>query len=77
MHSMKIENQERQRKELEASCASMAKVIGDCIPKGVGFALIFADFGDVGNAAYCSNTDREDMISLLRETANRIEGVGN
>lgn len=77
MHSMKIENQEQKRRELEDACASMADVIGSALPEGVGFALIFADFGDKGNAAYCSNVQREDMIKLLRETANRIEGVGN
>lgn len=71
---MKVENQEKDRKKLEAACSSMAKVIADCLPEGVGFALIFTDFGEKGNAAYCCNVEREDMISLMRETANRIEG---
>ena len=74
---MKVESQEKSRKKLESVCSDMAKVIGGCLPDGVAFAFMLADFGENGNTAYCSNADREDMISLLRETANRIEGVGN
>ena len=74
---MKIEDKSGDREKLERTCADMAKVIGKCLPDGVAFAFMLADFGDKGNTAYCSNAEREDMIRLLRETANRIEGVGN
>lgn len=62
------------RKELEASCASLGKTIGEVIPEGVGFAFILCDFGVEGNMAYVSNGNREDMVKMLREMAMKIEG---
>lgn len=37
------------------------------------FALIVADAIEPGVGQYVSNVVREDMIRLLRETANRLE----
>lgn len=39
----------------------------------MGFMLMVFDFGDGGFSAYISNAEREDMIKLLREQANRLE----
>ena len=74
---MEVENQEGARLALEAACSKLANTIAECVPDGVAFVFMLTDFGEKGNAAYCSNAEREDMIALLRETANRIEGVGN
>lgn len=59
---------------MEATCARMGEVIGSALPPGTGFALILTDFGAKGNMAYCSNANRKDMITLMRETADHIEG---
>ncbi len=62
------------REELEATCSSLGRTIGEVIPDGVGFAFILCDFGNEGNMAYLSNGNREDMIKMLREMATKIEG---
>ena len=74
---MQVEDKQEERKNLEKACSEMADVIRATLPEGVAFSLILADFGEQGNLAYCSNANREDMIKLLRETANKIEGTGN
>lgn len=38
-----------------------------------GWALLVFDFHESGIANYISNANRQDMIKLLRETADRIE----
>lgn len=63
------------REELEAVCASLGKTIGEVIPAGTAFAFLLADFGEEGNAAYLSNAKRPDMVKMLREMADRIEGM--
>lgn len=40
---------------------------------GMGFAVIMFDFGAPGVSNYISNAQRSDMITALRETADRIE----
>lgn len=74
---MKIQDRQKQQREIEKACSKMGKVIGSCMPDGLGFALIFTDFGESGGMAYVSNAEREGMIKVLREAANKIEGTGN
>lgn len=38
-----------------------------------GWALLVFDFNQPGIANYVSNANREDMIKMLRETADRLE----
>jgi hypothetical protein len=39
----------------------------------LGFALIVFEFGDDKIGNYISNSDRGDMIEVLRNTADRLE----
>lgn len=74
---MKIQDRQKKQREIEKACSKMGKVVGSCMPDGVGFALIFTDFGDSGSMAYVSNAQREGMVKLFREVADKIEGTGN
>ena len=75
--AIEIEDKQEDMEDMEAACSSMADVIAECLPDGTAFALILSGFTDGSGAAYCSNADRDGMVALLRETADRIEGVGN
>jgi hypothetical protein len=39
----------------------------------IGFALLVFEFGNDQSGNYISNVNREDMIKVLRETADRLE----
>lgn len=41
--------------------------------RAVGFVLLTYGFGAPGIANYISNSNREDMITALREAADRLE----
>lgn len=43
------------------------------LPKGFGFAVLVFPFSEPGIANYISNANRKDMITMLRETADRFE----
>lgn len=40
---------------------------------GAGLVLLTFDFGGKGHMSYISNADHEDMIKVLRDTADRLE----
>ena len=42
-------------------------------PFNMGFALIVFPFGNPGISNYVADAERNDMIKLLRETADRLE----
>lgn len=56
--------------EIMQSAASSLKSI---LPKGIGFALLVFEFHKPGISNYISNAQRADMITALRETADRLE----
>lgn len=60
---------------LERKCAQVGKLLGLSCPPGVGYALLFFDFGEGGNLAYMSNGDREDMVKALEELLERWRGI--
>lgn len=41
---------------------------------GLGFALFVFEFHNSGMSNYISNAQREDMITALKETIQRLEG---
>lgn len=51
----------------------LAKIINEEYFPGLGFCLILFEFYEQGTASYISNANRNDMITALRETANRLE----
>lgn len=52
----------------------MGRVLGQLLgDKKHAFALLVTGFDVKGQANYISNVEREDMIKMLRETADRLE----
>jgi hypothetical protein len=66
--------------ELREFFRNLAIQIEDSLPPGPSrngkclFALIVADSVEPGIGQYVSNVQRADMVRMLRETADRIEG---
>jgi hypothetical protein len=66
------------RKELEGLTASLARLVGSHVPPGFIFTLILstADEDGVkrsGAMAYASSGQRPDIVSMLREMADKLE----
>lgn len=59
--------------ELRELTTAILRGIEDKLPAGVGFAVQYWPIGTHGIAQYGSNCTRRDMISMLRETADRLE----
>jgi hypothetical protein len=58
----------------ERKCGEIGRLIGSQLPPGWGFALIIADFQETGgNMTYLSNCQRDGMVKLMRECAEKIE----
>ena len=49
-------------------------LIGGALPKEYGFALLINSYGEGGETFYISNCQRDDMIKLLQETKEKLEG---
>lgn len=60
-------------RKAESDLKDIAKLLDDCLPKGMLFALVIFTPGAGGYASYASNGRREDMIRALREAADVIE----
>ena len=51
----------------------MGEGIQKMLPKDMGYALLVFPFHNAGVSNYISNAQRDDMIKVLRETADRLE----
>ena len=66
--------------ELRAYFRELAGAIESVLPPGPSangkclFCLLVADSTEPGIAQYVSNVQRADMMKMLRETADRLEG---
>lgn len=68
---------ELRRKELEGFTADLGRLVGAHVPKGYVFTLILATADTHGARkggamAYVSSSQREDMVSALREMADKL-----
>jgi hypothetical protein len=66
------------RKELEGLTATLARLVGAHTPKGYVFTLILSSANASGvkaggSMAYASSAQRADIISMLREMADKLE----
>jgi hypothetical protein len=61
--------------ELRKLTTSALNALRSVLPKGTGFAVVFAPYSDrgYGIGQYGSNVHRPDMIKMLRDCADRIE----
>ena len=60
-------------RELEEHCRHIGHAIGSTLPQGIGFALMVFDIGPGGFLTWMSSANRQDMVKLLREQADRLE----
>lgn len=67
-----IEKQQRIEHGMECLAAGINDVLTEQFG-GKGFALIVFEFAKPGISNYISNAKRADMITALRETADRLE----
>jgi len=68
---------ELRRKELEGLTSALAQLVGAHVPKGYVFTLILASANERGAKvdgamAYASSGHREDIVSMLREMADKF-----
>ena len=59
--------------ELKALTTRCMNALKERLGDGVGFCLLFSPMGEPGVGQYGSNVRREDMVKMLRETADRLE----
>lgn len=59
--------------EAERKMQSIARVVGNMVPQGWGFAVLCFSFGENGFMNWVSNAQRQDMIKALRECADKLE----
>ena len=59
--------------EVERAAQEVAQRIGGAFPPGWGFALLAFSFGERGYLTHVSNCNRQDLVRVLRETADVLE----
>lgn len=52
---------------------TLATLIDDEVPEGMGFAVFLFDFGPKGALFYLSSAERRDVVSVLKEWIAREE----
>lgn len=67
-----IEKQKQVEEMLRGLAAGINGVINEQVGE-MGFALIVFEFGRLDIGHYISNAERREMITTLRETADRLE----
>ena len=58
---------------MRALGSGISDALGKTIGKDYGFTLLVFPFGREGISNYISNANRAEIISMLRETADRLE----
>jgi len=58
---------------VKRSAQQVARLIDERLPPGFGFALLVFSFGEHGYLTHVSNAQREDLVKVLRETADVLE----
>lgn len=57
----------------EKTLHNIGRIIKTQIPKGYGFSLILADYGDSGGVFYISSMDREGFVGTIKELLPKLE----
>jgi len=71
------ENFEVRNEEAERVLRNVGAMLGTIMPPGFGFALELFTFGPGGSMFYTSNARREDVIKMLKEMIEKLEGNNN
>lgn len=62
--------------ELEARARRLGHLIGNGLPKSVGFMVLLFEWGEGGWSTYVSNAQRESMIESLESLLKRLRKPG-
>ena len=62
-----MEKFEVRNAEVEAKLKDIAGRLGSVMPKGFGFVLLIAEFGEQGSMFYTANCNRQDVCNMMRE----------
>jgi hypothetical protein len=66
-------NSIQQEKQLRELAKMLDEALRAMYPERMGFALIVFEFHKPGISDYVSNAEREQMVTALRESADRLE----
>jgi hypothetical protein len=66
-------NSIQQEKQLRELAKMLDEALRTMYPERMGFALIVFEFHKPGISDYVSNAEREQMVTALRESADRLE----
>lgn len=66
--------EEKLRAVMNGIARTLDEVLSSAAGERMAFALIVADAKADGRTNFISNASRADMIKLLRETADKLEG---
>ncbi len=67
----------KQEKELRDIACALTNLLDDIYGEPMGFFLCVSAFSNDGIADYISNTEKEDAIKWLEETAERFKAGEN
>jgi hypothetical protein len=64
---------EVRNKEAEDKLNEIGQKLRSTMPKGFGFVLLIASFGEGGSMFYTANCNREDVCNMMREFIGKHE----
>ena len=74
-HPQRDERYEIDDPEKKRALRTLAVLIEEQLPPGMGFGLLMFDFGPKGSMFWISNADRADMVKVMREWIAKQEGA--
>lgn len=58
----------------ERALKTIAALVDEHVPEGMGFCVLLFDFGEGGSMFYMSNARREDVHKMMREFIAKGKG---
>jgi hypothetical protein len=68
-----IDARDPRQVEVEGLVKDLAEAVHDQCPPHVGYLFVVYDRGERGFMAYAANSERADVVALLRELADKLE----
>ena len=59
--------------QVEDKLKEIGNKLRDGMPKGFGFVLLIAEFGEAGGVFYTANCNRKDVCNMMREFIAKCE----
>lgn len=64
---------EVRNEEVEKKLNEIGGSLRERMPKGFGFVLLIAEFGEAGSMFYTANCNRQDVCNMMREFIEKHE----